>query len=51
MAHGLCNYCRGYGNVMTRQNDKYEWRSCPFCVGHGTRNEWRGEPFFKLHSK
>lgn len=51
MFSGLCKFCHGFGNCMTVQNGRYEWRRCPFCEGHGTRNAERGEPFIKIHSR
>lgn len=51
MAHGLCKFCHGYGNCMVIQNGKMEWRTCPFCEGHGIRHQERGERFIKTHAR
>jgi hypothetical protein len=50
MAHGICKFCHGFGNCMTIQNGRYEWRRCPFCEGHGTRNAERGPATISTHA-
>ena len=34
----ICRLCHGMGNLFNVQVSKFEWFTCPGCLGNGARN-------------